>query len=196
MKQHKETKRFYDNGAEKYASLNENNEQMKVFQKMFAKRVQNGLVYDVGCGTGRDTNALTELGLHVIGLDYSNGMLEVARKNHPTCQFLHFDILNRELGSLQKPDGLWACASLLHFEKDVFLRVITNLHHFLKENGYFYLSMKLSDKTCTKTIDGRFFQYYEMNELKELIKQVGFHINETFVSKGRNDEFANFLLQK
>ncbi|MGN6694696.1 MAG: class I SAM-dependent DNA methyltransferase [Aquihabitans sp.] len=42
-----------------------------------------GTVADLGCGTGRMTAHLRGLGLDVVGLDLSPGMLAVARRAHP-----------------------------------------------------------------------------------------------------------------
>jgi len=42
-----------------------------------------GLVGDLGCGTGRMTGHLRRIGLDVVGLDLSPGMLAVARRAHP-----------------------------------------------------------------------------------------------------------------
>ncbi|MFE9404030.1 class I SAM-dependent methyltransferase [Streptomyces sp. NPDC006530] len=41
----------------------------------------------MGCGTGRITAHLRELGLDVFGIDLSPGMVEVARRDHPGLRF-------------------------------------------------------------------------------------------------------------
>ena len=55
---------------------------------------------DVGCGTGRLTAYLADLGLDVVGIDLSPGMVAVARRTYPSLRF--------EVGSmtaLDLPDG-------------------------------------------------------------------------------------------
>lgn len=55
----------------------------------------NALVLDAGCGTGRLTKRLIARGFNVIGMDYSEQMLEKARASVPGVKFLKMDI--REL---------------------------------------------------------------------------------------------------
>ena len=40
-------------------------------------------ILDAGCGTGRNLKLLMDSGAKAIGLDFSQGMLEVARRNNP-----------------------------------------------------------------------------------------------------------------
>lgn len=47
-----------------------------------------GPVADVGCGTGRITGYLHHLGLDVVGIDLSPGMLAVARQVLPGLCFV------------------------------------------------------------------------------------------------------------
>lgn len=44
------------------------------------EKIENGLVLDLGCGTGKMTRLLAEAGYDMIGIDYSEDMLEIARE--------------------------------------------------------------------------------------------------------------------
>ena len=57
-------------------------------------------ILDAGCGTGRNLRALTTAGSEAVGLDFSLGMLKVARRNNPQAPLLEAD--------LQKPHPLRA----------------------------------------------------------------------------------------
>ena len=44
------------------------------------EKIENGLVLDLGCGTGKLTRLLAKAGYDMIGIDYSEDMLEIARE--------------------------------------------------------------------------------------------------------------------
>lgn len=56
---------------------------IQAFADVAAER-GGGLVADVGCGTGRMVGHFQGLGLDLVGLDLSPGMLAVARRDHPS----------------------------------------------------------------------------------------------------------------
>jgi SAM-dependent methyltransferase len=49
-------------------------------------------ILDAGCGTGRHLKRLIDSGAKTIGLDFSQGMLEVARRNNPAALLVHADL--------------------------------------------------------------------------------------------------------
>ncbi|PTR21881.1 methyltransferase family protein [Rhodococcus sp. OK519] len=61
----------------------------------FADLVQEspteGVVLDVGCGTGDVTADLADKGLDVLGIDPSIEMLSIARRKYPHLDFIHGD---------------------------------------------------------------------------------------------------------
>ncbi len=55
-------------------------------------------ILEVGCGTGNLTRELVKLGYEVVGVDVSEGMLEVARKKVPGVRFVRADVRDLALG--------------------------------------------------------------------------------------------------
>jgi len=51
-------------------------------------------ILDIGCGTGHLTKVIAESGAHVIGLDSSASMIEIARTTYPDLEFLVADARN------------------------------------------------------------------------------------------------------
>jgi SAM-dependent methyltransferase len=49
-------------------------------------------ILDAGCGTGRNIRSLLATGCHPIGIDFSHGMLKVARQNNPGVPLAQADI--------------------------------------------------------------------------------------------------------
>lgn len=58
---------------------------------------RGGAALDVACGSGKLTAELARIagsGGHIIGLDFSREMLDIARHNHPGIEFLEGDALD------------------------------------------------------------------------------------------------------
>jgi SAM-dependent methyltransferase len=89
-----ETRAAYDGVVELYASLFADGLETQPFARAmigtFAELVRgtgNLRVADVGCGPGHVTALLRDLGLDAFGVDLSPGMVEHARRAHPSLRF-------------------------------------------------------------------------------------------------------------
>ncbi len=77
----------------------------------------------------------------------------------------------------QEFDGVWACASLLHVEKDKLSDVLKRVFLSLKENGILYASFKYGTEEREK--DGRYFVDLDEASVRELLEMEGmFHVLE------------------
>lgn len=54
---------------------------------IIGKHVTGSRAVDFGCGAGRSTTFLKELGLDVVGIDISEDMLAIARRRDPECEY-------------------------------------------------------------------------------------------------------------
>lgn len=102
-----------------------------------------GPVGDLGCGTGRITRHLHELGLETFGVDLSDGMLAEARRLHPHLDFQQGDITRLGLAD----DSLGAAVvwySTVHMPAG---EVPWNeFHRVVKPGGYLLHAFKLGNR--------------------------------------------------
>ncbi|MFD7428212.1 class I SAM-dependent DNA methyltransferase [Streptomyces sp. NPDC091387] len=120
---------------------------------LFAELVRatgGGPVADVGCGSGRITAHLCELGADTAGIDLSPAMIEVARRDHPGLRF--------EVGSMTDLDladasmaGLIAWYSLIHVPDDEIGTVLSHFRRVLRPGGPLLLAFHVGDGTRLKT---------------------------------------------
>lgn len=111
---------------------------------LFAELV-HGPVADIGCGPGRVTAYLAELGVDTFGIDLSPGMVQVARREHPA---LRFEVGAME--SLETPDaalgGIVAWYSIIHTPASRLPAVFAEFHRVLTAGGLLLLAFQVGDE--------------------------------------------------
>lgn len=140
----------------------------------------HGRILDLGCGTGRDMAQFEEHGANVIGGDLSSGMLNFAQRQVSSpltmmdMRMLPFTDFSFE--------GVWACASLLHIPKAEAPIVLQEISRVLSSDGMLILSIQEGDdeRWDGGYVEGveRFFARYRSDEMKSMLSQNGFNIEE------------------
>jgi glycosyltransferase involved in cell wall biosynthesis/trans-aconitate methyltransferase len=105
---------------------------------------EKGKILDLGVGTGRWSRELVKLGNDVIGVDISDKMLEVARKNIPSDRF---KTVNSDMESLPFDDEEFDainCIRAVKYAKN-YGNVFHGMNRVLKKNGL--LVLEVSNKT-------------------------------------------------
>lgn len=87
-------------------------------------------VLELGCGTGRFS------GFAKTGVDFSEGMLSVARHNFPEHEFHEADIKDTGLPSA-KFKAVVCLHVLMHLEKGILSEIWKEAHRLLQPNGLF-----------------------------------------------------------
>ena len=130
---------YYAHNAEQFAADTGAVDFSSVQNRFLAKLQPGASILDLGCGSGRDTEAFLERGFAVTAADGSPELcaLAEARTGIPVRRMLF-----RELDDCETYDGIWANASILHVSSaelpEIFRRVVTAL----KAGGVLYISFK------------------------------------------------------
>ena len=102
---------------------------------------EGGVVLDVGCGAGRPVDEyLVAQGYSVHGLDLSERMIELARKQVPQATFEVRDMLDLAAGEF-RVDGVVAFYSIFHTPRDRHQRLLDTLASFLSPGGVMLVTM-------------------------------------------------------
>jgi len=148
----------------------------------------NLTILDLGCGSGRDTKTFLSKGFQVEAVDGSEEMCKIAEKNtgHPVI----LSSFQNYLPTI-KFDGIWACSSLLHLNKEEIHDVVQKLSTFMNPGACFYMSYKYGDFTGYR--NGRYYTDFTEDSSKKLfanISQLRFHslIITNDVRPGRESE--------
>ena len=148
----------------------------------FARRL-TGPVADLGCGPGHITAHLAGLGMDVVGLDLSPGMVAHARQAHPRLPFEMADM--RRLGD--RPGrfaGLLAMYSLIHFDPEALAEALRACHAALRPGGEISVAVHLGEGVLRPadlwgvpvTLD---FHLFAPGTMDAALKQAGFQMVES-----------------
>lgn len=173
---------YYNTNANEYFALTMNSDMSQSRQRFLSYLPSGARILDAGCGSGRDAKSFKEQGYMITALDGSVAMCQVAEKfiGQPV---LHMDFEQIEFE--EEFQGIWACASLLHVPKADMERILNKLRQALVPDGVIYASFKYGEGE--RTVDGRFFNYYDDNSLSVQFESCGFHVIETFVTEDVRD---------
>lgn len=125
---------------------------LRTFAEVAAAGSSGLPVADVGCGTGRVTAHLHELGLglDLFGIDLSPRMVAVAREEHPGLRFEEGSMLGLGL-----PDaslgGLLAWYSTIHVPDDELPRAFAEFHRVLAPGAHVQLGFQVGDEALRLT---------------------------------------------
>lgn len=137
----------------------------KLVQHLFSHVPRNGLILDLGCGEGRNSLYLSQVGFNIIGLDLSFKAASVM-KNNFFEESLKGYILSGDARKLplmsESVDGILAHHLFDHLDRHGFQLAINESLRVLKPDGVLLLTMDtfaeaLSDSSVVSKDDGSLF---------------------------------------
>jgi len=189
---------------------------------LFADFLMTGeRVLDLGCGNGRWFKLFQEYGVDYIGVDSSEKLIEIAKREHPKARFQVADALN-----LSFPENFFdKIYSIAVFHqipsKELRLQFLKEAKRVLKSEGlliltawkfhqpkealllFKYTILKLLGKSKLDFKDvfqpwgkkiQRYYHYFSQAELENLVQIAGFEIQEKGIVKNKRGNRQNIYL--
>lgn len=187
---------YYNQFADEFAQATLHVDMETLYQPFLAELPESALILDLGCGSGRDTLAFKNKGYQVDAIDYSEVLVERATQLTGIAvqqqSFYEIDIHDVY-------DGVWACASLLHCDRNRLPDVLKRIHSALRCGGICYMSFKYG--TTDREKDGRAFTDLDEQQAKALLDQLNsvelLHQWSTVDKRpDRSEEWLNILWKK
>jgi SAM-dependent methyltransferase len=187
--QEKNTRAYYDQHAGEFKKFR--GEKISLYWEEELKRFNEllpvGTVLEVGCGIGNEAYLLKKMGYDYLGLDSSQSMLKEAKSICTDGDFVCQDF--RSTGLSSEFDGLVAFAALLHLEKEEMTPTLITLRNQLRSGGIGLFTLKKGSGTEIDS-KGRFYSYYESEELVHHFLDAGFTVLEHKVKEDKGQIYV------
>ena len=161
------TLEYYNKNAKQYCEQTLVGDLQENYDKFLKEIPTNGYILDFGCGSGRDSKYFIDKGYKVKAIDGSIEMCKLASEYiNQDVQCMKFD----ELDDTEIYDGIWACSSILHIEKEELPNILNKMIDALKDGGIIYTSFKIG--TGYEIKEGKYYNYITKEEMQEVLDKV------------------------
>jgi SAM-dependent methyltransferase len=179
----------YDRVAAAYADRFRNELDDKPFDRELLERfsataavASESAVCDVGCGPGHIGAFLAALGMDVIGIDRSAGMVTQARRDNPTLAFFQGDMTSLALRD-EAVAAIVCSYALIHIPRDRVPHTLRELRRVLVVGGALLVAVHGGEGTLhademvgqQADLDATLFR---LSELSELLEKAGLSVEE------------------
>jgi tRNA (uracil-5-)-methyltransferase TRM9 len=213
------TKENYNLIAKEFSATRE--EIWEELKFLFGDLKEGEKVLDLGCGNGRWYKIFKEKKVDYFGLDNSEKLIEIAKKNFPDAKFFVGDALSLPFQD-DFFDKVYSIALLHHIPSEDFrIKVLKETKRVLKPGGILILTcwrihrlreiLALLKYTLLKIIGRskldfkdffvpwgkkmlRYYHFFTQRELENLVKKVGFEILESGVVKNKMGNRQNYYI--
>lgn len=187
---------YYDANFLEFFNNTVNVDMSDIYQRFLPHVVAGGKILDAGCGSGRDAKVFKDLGYKVTAFDASLEMAKIASKHIgqkvANASFFTFS-------SVEKYDGIWACASLLHVSRAELQASMRRLSKMLADDGVWYASFKYGSEE--RSVNGRYFSDLNEEMISSLVDQIDhIFLRDVWVTTdnrpGRQEKWLNVILTR
>src|SRR5436190_6404735 len=197
----KETvKTGYNKIAEQYlAQRTANSEDVRLLDDFIELLAPHAKVLDAGCGAGFPiSSSLAEL-FNVIGVDFSEAQIELAKQNIPNATFRCEDMTQ-----LHFPenffDGICSYYAIIHIPREEHQALLANFHWMLNTGGIALLCLgaeNLVDDIEEDYLGTRmYWSHYDSATYLKMLKEIGFSVIWSKYIKDGDGKHLFVLAQK
>ena len=198
MEEQYNTIEYYNKNAETYFEQTVESNLQVVYDEFLSRIPAKSYILDFGCGSGRDSKFFIENGYKVKAIDGSIEMCKLASKYiNQDVECMKFEELDEE----NIYDGIWACSSIVHVEKEKLPNILNKMIKALNQNGVIFVSFKKG--TGYEIKEGKYYNFLVKEEFEKIlenlntnVKIIDYRENISNSKRPKASEWSNIILQK
>ena len=180
MDKKKIVKAGYNKIAHDYlASRSVDSEDVKLLDELVKRLPQGAKILDAGCGAGVPITQYLSQNFNVIGVDFSENQIELARKNVPQAQFLCHDITELDFPD-ESFDAICSYYAIIHIPRSEHAPLFKSFYRLLKPSGLALLCLgadDLDDDIVEDYLGARmYWSHFDAETNLKLIEAAGFEL--------------------
>lgn len=168
----------YNQIAVRYAERRDQASSVPYLERLDRLLRPDSLVLDLGCGAGLPVDRwLVDCGHRVVGLDFSDAMLALARRNVPEARYELRDIATLASGEY-RVDAVISFFTLFHIDRRIHYEVLTRIRSWMPRGGVMLITTGSSDWEGREDFYGveMAWSHFDREANRRLIEQSGFSI--------------------
>jgi ubiquinone/menaquinone biosynthesis C-methylase UbiE len=177
----KETVRTgYNEIADRYlAERTCDSEDVQLLDNFIERLPANAKVLDAGCGAGIPISLILSERFHVVGVDFSDAQIELAKKNVLNTEFICEDMTKLNFPE-NTFDGITSYYAIIHIPREEHQSLLANFYRMLKPGGLALLC--LGAESLINDVDENYlgtrmyWSHYDTETYLKMLNECGFSI--------------------
>jgi len=176
---HKETvKSGYNKIADRYlAERTTDSPDVHLLHDFMELLAPKSKVLDAGCGAGVPIAKMLAKQFDVIGVDFSEAQVALAKKNVPNADFVCADMTQLDFPD-ESLDGICSYYAIIHIPREEHEGLIANFYKMLKTGGIALLCLGAQDLVDDVDEDylgtRMYWSHFDTGTYLKMLKQIGF----------------------
>jgi len=176
----KTVKEGYNAIANRYlAERTRDSADVRLLHDLIERLPANAKVLDAGCGAGIPISLILSERFHVVGVDFSEAQIDLAKKNVPHAKFLCEDMTKLDFPD-DSFDGITSYYAIIHIPREEHQSLLANFHRILKPGGFALLCLgaeHLIDDIDENYLGTRmYWSHYDTETYLKMLNNCGFAI--------------------
>lgn len=192
-------KQSYNKVADNYASGRNQSENSKYLDKFNLLLQPISYILDIGCGAGKPVDEFfVSKGHKVVGIDISERMIELAKKNVPEGEFKVEDMTELKDGEYQV-DAVVSFYAIFHTPRETHQQLLQKINSFLRKGGLIMITMGKSDwegKEQNFYGGEMFWSHFDARKNSELVEHAGFQVIVDEIDGTGNEQHQILIARK